>query len=39
MAERRFVMAPLADLAPDVVPDDWNDRAEGRVRRVGPLGP
>jgi len=37
MAERRFVMAPLADLAPDLVPDDWNDRAEGRVRRVGPL--
>ena len=37
MAERRFVMAPLADLAPDLVADDWHDRAEGRVDRVGPL--
>jgi 2-amino-4-hydroxy-6-hydroxymethyldihydropteridine diphosphokinase len=37
MHERRFVMAPFADLAPDLVPDDWNDRAEGRVRKVGPL--
>jgi len=37
MYERRFVMAPLADLAPDLVPDDWNDRAEGRVRKIGPL--
>ncbi|HEX7443600.1 MAG TPA: 2-amino-4-hydroxy-6-hydroxymethyldihydropteridine diphosphokinase [Acidimicrobiales bacterium] len=37
MEERRFVMAPLAELAPDLVPPDWNDRAEGRVRRVGPL--
>ena len=35
MYERRFVMAPLAELAPDLVPDDWNDRAEGRVRRIG----
>ena len=31
MIERRFVMAPFADLAPDLVPDDWHDRAEGRV--------
>jgi 2-amino-4-hydroxy-6-hydroxymethyldihydropteridine diphosphokinase len=37
MWERRFVMAPLAELAPDVVPPDWSDRAEGRVRLVGPL--
>ncbi len=37
MFERRFVMAPLADLAPDVVPDNWSDRAGGRVRKVGPL--
>lgn len=37
MRSRRFVMAPLADLAPDVAGDDWSDRAEGRVDRVGPL--
>jgi 2-amino-4-hydroxy-6-hydroxymethyldihydropteridine diphosphokinase len=37
MAQRRFVMAPLADIAPDLVPDDWEDRAEGRVELVGPL--
>jgi 2-amino-4-hydroxy-6-hydroxymethyldihydropteridine diphosphokinase len=37
MRQRRFVMAPLADLAPDVAGPDWADRAEGRVERVGPL--
>lgn len=37
MWERRFVMAPLADLAPDVVPPDWNERGEGRVELVGHL--
>ncbi len=37
MWERRFVMAPLADLAPDLVPADWEDRAEGRVHVVDPL--
>jgi 2-amino-4-hydroxy-6-hydroxymethyldihydropteridine diphosphokinase len=37
MAERRFVMVPFAELAPDLVDPDWNDRAEGRVRKVGPL--
>ncbi len=37
MLERRFVMAPLAELAPDVVPANWSERAEGRVRMVGPL--
>jgi len=35
MQERRFVMAPLAELAPDLVPEDWSDRADGRVHRVG----
>jgi 2-amino-4-hydroxy-6-hydroxymethyldihydropteridine diphosphokinase len=24
--ERAFVLAPLADLAPDIVPEDWPDR-------------
>jgi 2-amino-4-hydroxy-6-hydroxymethyldihydropteridine diphosphokinase len=37
MHERRFVMAPLADLAPDLGPEDWEDRVEGRVRPIGPL--
>jgi 2-amino-4-hydroxy-6-hydroxymethyldihydropteridine diphosphokinase len=37
MYERRFVMAPLADLAPELVPDDWNERAEGHVHQVEPL--
>jgi 2-amino-4-hydroxy-6-hydroxymethyldihydropteridine diphosphokinase len=37
MAERRFVMEPFADLAPDLVAPDWTERAEGRVRRLGPL--
>lgn len=37
MRERRFVMAPLADIAPDVAGDGWSDRAEGHVDRVGPL--
>jgi 2-amino-4-hydroxy-6-hydroxymethyldihydropteridine diphosphokinase len=37
MWQRRFVMAPLADIAPDVVPADWRERAEGRVEMVGRL--
>lgn len=37
MWERRFVVAPLADLAPELVPGDWERRVEGRVRRVGNL--
>ena len=37
MRSRRFVMAPLADLAPDVAGSDWADRAEGHVHRVGPI--
>ena len=37
MQSRRFVMAPLADLAPDVAGPDWADRAEGHVHRVGPI--
>ena len=37
MYERRFVMAPLADLAPDLVPDNWSERAEGHVHQVEPL--
>ncbi|MCU0311436.1 MAG: 2-amino-4-hydroxy-6-hydroxymethyldihydropteridine diphosphokinase [Acidimicrobiales bacterium] len=37
MRVRRFVMAPLADIAPDVAGPDWEDRAEGRVELLGPL--
>jgi len=37
MWRRRFVVAPLREVAPDLVPDDWEERAEGHVRRLGPL--
>jgi 2-amino-4-hydroxy-6-hydroxymethyldihydropteridine diphosphokinase len=37
MYERRFVMAPLADIAPDQVPMDWDTQAGGAVRRMGTL--
>jgi 2-amino-4-hydroxy-6-hydroxymethyldihydropteridine diphosphokinase len=37
MLERRFVMAPLADLAPDLLPANWSEQASGHVRKVGPL--
>ncbi|MGH9188031.1 MAG: 2-amino-4-hydroxy-6-hydroxymethyldihydropteridine diphosphokinase [Acidimicrobiales bacterium] len=37
MRQRRFVMAPLADIAPDVAGDDWRDEASGRVTLLGPL--
>jgi 2-amino-4-hydroxy-6-hydroxymethyldihydropteridine diphosphokinase len=37
MWERRFVVAPLAELAPDLVPTDVEERSEGRVQLVGPL--
>ena len=37
MHERRFVMAPLADIAPELVAADWEDRVEGSVARVGKL--
>jgi 2-amino-4-hydroxy-6-hydroxymethyldihydropteridine diphosphokinase len=37
MLTRRFVLAPLSDIAPDLVPDGALDRAEGRVQNVGPL--
>lgn len=37
MWERRFVMAPLHDVAPDLCPPDWEQRADGAVTRLGPL--
>ena len=39
MWERRFVLEPLAQIAPDVVPEGWEHDVEGRVDRVGPLHP
>jgi len=37
MAERRFVLAPLADLAPDLVDPEGLAAAVGEVELVGPL--
>jgi len=37
MWERRFVLAPLADLAPDLASAEDVAAAVGKVRRVGPL--
>jgi 2-amino-4-hydroxy-6-hydroxymethyldihydropteridine diphosphokinase len=37
MWERRFVLAPLADLAPELVPEDRLAAAGGRVARLGTL--
>ena len=37
MRARRFVMVPLADVAPDLLEPGWEDRAEGWVTPVEPL--
>ena len=37
MWQRRFVLAPLADLAPELVPEHLLATAEGRVSVIGPL--
>lgn len=37
MWQRRFALAPLADLAPDLVPAALVDAAEGAVSRLGRL--
>ena len=37
MWERRFVLAPLAELAPELVPDTVMARADGRVVALGRL--
>lgn len=37
MWERRFVLEPLAELAPDLLPDGWETTVEGAVDRLGPL--
>jgi len=35
MWQRRFVVAPLADLAPELVPPGWEDRLAGDVTPAG----
>lgn len=39
--ERKFVLTPLMEVAPDLVdelaPEDWNEILDGRVEMVGPL--
>ncbi|MEO1060227.1 MAG: 2-amino-4-hydroxy-6-hydroxymethyldihydropteridine diphosphokinase [Actinomycetota bacterium] len=38
MWERRFVLEPLSDLAPELLPDDWDRRLpSGGIERVDPL--
>lgn len=37
MFERRFVLAPLRDLAPELVPDEALAASIGDARRLGPL--
>lgn len=37
MAQRRFVLAPLADLAPELAPPGWQRAAAGAARPAGTL--
>lgn len=37
MWQRRFVLVPLADIAPELLPDGWEDRVDGWVTPVEPL--
>jgi 2-amino-4-hydroxy-6-hydroxymethyldihydropteridine diphosphokinase len=37
MWERRFVVAPLADLAPELVPDGWEASVSGEVAKLGTI--
>jgi 2-amino-4-hydroxy-6-hydroxymethyldihydropteridine diphosphokinase len=37
MWERRFVLMPLADVAPELLPEGWEDRVDGWVNPVEPL--
>jgi 2-amino-4-hydroxy-6-hydroxymethyldihydropteridine diphosphokinase len=37
MWQRRFVLVPLADVAPELLPSGWEDRVDGWVTPVEPL--
>lgn len=37
MWDRRFVLVPLADVAPELLPEGWEDRVDGWVVPVEPL--
>ena len=37
MWQRRFVLVPLADVAPELLPNGWEDRVDGWVTPVEPL--
>ena len=37
MWQRRFVLVPLADVAPELLPAGWEDRVDGWVTPVEPL--
>lgn len=37
LAERNFVVRPLADIAPEMLAEGWERHARGNVRRVGSL--
>jgi 2-amino-4-hydroxy-6-hydroxymethyldihydropteridine diphosphokinase len=37
MWERRFVLVPLADVAPELLPEGWEDRVDGWVSPAEPL--
>ncbi|HEV3226231.1 MAG TPA: 2-amino-4-hydroxy-6-hydroxymethyldihydropteridine diphosphokinase [Acidimicrobiales bacterium] len=37
MWDRRFVLVPLADVAPELLPEGWEDRVDGWVMPVEPL--
>lgn len=34
--KRRFVLVPLSELAPELLPPDWDEHAEGQIRAIDP---